>query len=174
MAQLKIRIYGDPVLRKVAEPIEEITDEVRQLAEDMLETMYANDGIGLAANQVGVLKQLFVMDMQLEKDNPGPMVFINPVIRNPKGTEVMEEGCLSIPGIRGDVKRAREIDFEALTLDGEKVTLHADGLLARVMLHETDHLFGRLFVDYFSPVKKMMIRDELRALEREAAKLKVA
>jgi len=174
MAQRKVRIYGDPVLRKVAEPIDKIDDEIRQLAEDMLETMYANDGVGLAANQVGVLKRIFVVDLRQEENNVGPIAFINPVIRNPKGSETMEEGCLSIPGVRADVKRAREIDFEALTLDGEKITLHAEGLLARVILHETDHLNGRLFVDYLSPVKKMMIRDELRALEKEAAKLQVA
>ena len=174
MAQLTVRIYGDPVLRKMAEPVEEINEEIRQLAANMLETMYANDGIGLAANQVGVLKRIFVMDLQLEENNPGPMVFINPEIKNPRGSDVMEEGCLSIPGVRGDVKRAKEIDFEALTLDGKKITLHAEGLLARVMLHETDHLNGRLFVDYLSPVKKMMIRDELRALEKKAAKLQVA
>jgi len=174
MAQLTVRIYGDPVLRKIADPVEKIDDEIRRLAADMLETMYANDGVGLAANQVGVLKRIFVMDLQLEENNPGPMVFLNPEIKNPKGTEIMEEGCLSVPGVRGDVKRASEIDFEAMTLDGEKVAIHAEGLLARVLLHETDHLNGRLFVDYLSPVKKMMIREELRALEKKAAKLQVA
>jgi peptide deformylase len=174
MAVRKIRIYGDPVLRKMAEPVEAIDDEIRELAADMLETMYANNGVGLAANQVGVLRRIIVVDTQSEEDDPGPKVFINPVIRNPKGAEVMEEGCLSIPDIRADVKRAKEFDFEALDLDGNRVAFHADGLLARIILHEVDHLNGRLFVDYLSPVKKMMLKDQLKKLEQKALAMQAA
>jgi len=174
MAIRKIRIYGDPVLRKIAEPVEEITGEIRDLAQDMLETMYENGGVGLAANQVGVLKRVIVMDMQLEEDNPGPMVFINPVIKNPRGSEVMEEGCLSIPDVRAEIKRSAEFDFEAVDLDGNPVSFHADGLLARIILHEVDHLNGKLFVDYLAPVKKMMVKDQLKKLERRATQAALA
>lgn len=168
MAVLKIRVYGDPVLRKTAEPVEEIDDEIRSLAADMLDTMYANGGIGLAAVQVGVPKRLFVADPLAGQEEADPRVFINPVIGNKEGSESLEEGCLSIPEVRADVRRASSFDFTALNLDGEIVKFRAEGLLGRVLLHEVDHLDGRLFIDYLSPVKRMLIKDQLKSLERQA------
>ena len=167
MASLRIRIYGDPCLREVSEPVDEIDDEIKELAADMIEIMYENSGIGLAAPQVGIGKRLFVADTQ-EQEGPSPMVFINPSIRNQSGTSTMEEGCLSIPDVREDVKRAESFDFEALDLEGNVVRFRADGLLGRVILHEVDHFEGKLFVDYLSPVKKIMVKDQLRALEKES------
>lgn len=167
MALRRVRIYGDPVLREQAEPVNEIDEEIREIAADMIETMYANDGVGLAANQVGLTKQIFVIDPH-EDDQREPMVFLNPVIRAAKGTTVMEEGCLSLPDIRADVKRAKEFDFEAMDLDGNKISFHAEGLIARIILHESDHLKGVLFVDYLSPVRKLMIKDQLKELEKRS------
>ena len=120
MAVRRIRIYGDPVLREIADPVETIDNEIRGLAQDMTDTMYANDGVGLAATQVGVTKQLFVIDSR-EDEQPNPIVFINPVIKNQQGSHEMEEGCLSIPEIRANVKRAESFDFEAIGLDGNSL-----------------------------------------------------
>lgn len=168
MALLKIRIYGDPILRKVCTIIDNIDNEIRELAQNMVETMYENNGVGLAAPQVGIDKRMFVVDARENHENPDPMVFINPKIENPTGLVTIEEGCLSIPEIRSDVKRSETFDFSALNIQGEPVHFHADGLLARVILHEVDHLNGKLFVDYLSPVKKIMIREQLKALEKES------
>ncbi len=167
MALRKIRIYGDPVLRQVAEPIDKIDDDIKDLVSDMIETLYANDGVGLAATQVGVLKRLFVMDAR-DRDQDNPLVYINPVIKNQKGSFEMEEGCLSFSDIRADVKRAESFDFEALNPDGEKVEFHVDGIAARIILHEVDHLDGKLFVDYLSPVEKMMLKSQLKELEKQS------
>lgn len=167
MAIRKIRIYGDPLLRRLSEPVETIDAEIRELADDMIETMYAFDGVGLAAPQVGVLKQLFVMDSG-EENGKGALVYLNPVISHSSGLIEMEEGCLSIPKIRADVKRAESFDFEAINLEGETIRFRAEGLVARVILHETDHLFGRLFVDLVSPVTKMMIKSQLKELVKQS------
>ena len=166
MALRKIRIYGDPCLREVAEPIHMIDDDIRQLAQDMLETMYENAGIGLAGPQVGGGKRLFVVDAQEENSNS--QVFINPSIRNQTGSCSLEEGCLSIPEIRAEIKRAESFDFEAQDLDGKTIQFRADGLLGRVILHEVDHLDGKLFVDYISPVNRIMVKEQLRALEKQS------
>lgn len=168
MAVMKIRIYGDPVLRQSAEPVEEINDEIKNLATDMMDTMYANGGVGLAAVQVGILKRMFVADPQAGQEDANPQVFINPVVNNKEGSESMEEGCLSIPEVRADVRRASAFDFEALNLEGKIVRFRAEGLLGRVLLHELDHLDGRLFIDYLSQVKRMLIKDQLKSLERQA------
>jgi peptide deformylase len=167
MALRKIRVYGDPVLREVAKPIEKIDEGIKELAQDMIETMYANDGVGLAANQVGVAKRLFVID-SMETDQESPIVYINPVISNLGSLEEIEEGCLSIPDIRADVKRADSFDFEALDLNGEKISFRAERILARIILHELDHLEGKLFVDYLSPVTKMLYRNQLKQLEKQS------
>lgn len=167
MALRKIRIFGDPVLRQVAEPVEKIDDDIKELTRDMIETLFANDGVGLAATQIGVLKRLFVLDTR-EQDQDEPKVYINPVIKNQKGSFEMEEGCLSFPDIRANVKRAESFDFEALDLDGEKIEFHADGLKARIILHEVDHLDGKLFVDYLSPVEKMIHKNQIKNLEKQS------
>jgi peptide deformylase len=170
MAVRRIRIYGDPVLRVVADPVENIDDKIKDLAQDMIDTMYANDGVGLAANQVGVTKQIFVMDPRDNENEQNPVVLLNPVIKNLSGSCEMEEGCLSIPDIRSNVKRADSFDFEAQTLNGEKMEFRAEGLLARVICHEVDHLNGKLFIDYLSPVRKMMLKDQLKQLEKQSKK----
>jgi len=168
MAYRRIRIYGDPVLRKVAKPVEQIDATIKELAQDMIETMYANDGVGLSATQLGEEIRIFVMDPHEEDGRQQPWVFINPVIHNRSGSVEMEEGCLSLPGIRADVKRAEEFDFEASDLNGLTVQFRAQGLIARIIQHENDHLDGKMFVDYFSPVKRILIKEQLKELEAEA------
>ncbi|MCH8125053.1 peptide deformylase [candidate division KSB1 bacterium] len=171
MPLIKIKIYGHPALRKICSPIETIDEETEQLAHDMVETMYENNGVGLAAPQVGVLKRLFIVNPREDDEDLNPQIFINPIIKNKSGFVTIEEGCLSIPDIRSDVIRCESFDFTSLNLKGEKIQFHADGLLARVILHEVDHLDGKLFIDYLSPVKKIMLNEKLKALEKESAVL---
>ncbi len=170
MSLLKIHLYGDPVLRAQAEEVDEINDEIRQFVEDLFDTMYASDGVGLAAPQVGVSKRIFVVDVSdVEGEPDEPAVFINPkILWRSDSTGIFEEGCLSIPGIREDVKRSLEIEIEALNPKGERIHFKADGLFARAIQHEYDHLNGVLFVDYLSAVKKMKIKSKLTELERRA------
>ena len=165
MAILKILEFPDPRLRTRARPIAEVTDEIRTLAADMLETMYAAPGIGLAATQVDVHKRLLVADVSTDKDEPH--VLINPEILTKDGVEVMEEGCLSVPGYYEEVERAEAIRVRALGLDGEPFELDADGLLAVCIQHEIDHLDGKLFVDYISTVKRDRIRKKLLKERRQ-------
>ena len=165
MAILKILEFPDPRLRTRARPIAEVTDEIRTLAADMLETMYAAPGIGLAATQVDVHKRLLVADVSTDKDEPH--VLINPEILMKNGVEVMEEGCLSVPGYYEEVERAEAIRVRALGLDGEPFELDADGLLAVCIQHEIDHLDGKLFVDYISTVKRDRIRKKLLKERRQ-------
>ncbi|NOY77289.1 MAG: peptide deformylase [Calditrichaeota bacterium] len=170
MSLLKVRIYGDPVLRQMAEEVSAIDETVRQLVDGMFDTMYAEDGVGLAAPQVGVSKRIFIIDLsEVEGEPEEPMVFINPrIIWKSDATSIAEEGCLSIPGIREDVKRSKEVEVEALNEKGERVHYKATGLFARAILHENDHLKGVLFVDYLGSVRKMMIKDQLTELERRS------
>ncbi len=170
MSLLKIHIYGDPVLRARAAEVDEIDDEVRQLVDDMFDTMYAADGVGLAAPQVGVSRRIFIVDVSdVEGEPDEPAVFINPkILWRSDSTGVFEEGCLSIPGIREDVKRSLEIEVEAQNEKGEKIHFKATGLFARAIQHEYDHLNGVLFVDYLSAVKKMKIKGRLEELERQS------
>lgn len=165
MAILKILEFPDPRLRTRAQPIAEVTDEIRTLAADMLETMYAAPGIGLAATQVDVHKRLLVADVSTDKNEPH--VLINPEILTKDGVEVMEEGCLSVPGYYEEVERAEAIRVRALGLDGEPFELDADGLLAVCIQHEIDHLDGKLFVDYISTVKRDRIRKKLLKERRQ-------
>jgi peptide deformylase len=159
MAILNILHYPDPRLRVKAAPVETVDDEIRRLAADMFETMYAAPGIGLAATQVNVHKRLIVMDISEAKDQP--LCLINPKISNKEGIEQSEEGCLSVPGVFELVERAERIRVQALNLQGEPFALEADGLLAVCVQHETDHLNGRLFVDYLSSIKRQRIRKKL-------------
>jgi peptide deformylase len=140
--KLEIRRNGDPVLREKCKPVIIIDEEIKKLANDMLETMYSADGVGLAAPQVGMNKRLFVIDA-----GNGPLIMINPRILLRIGEENGREGCLSIPGLWGEVTRAQKVDVEAMNLQGEKVRIQADGLLARAIQHEFDHLNGVLFID---------------------------
>ncbi len=164
MAIIDIVELPNKILRQKAEPIQEITDEIRNLAKDMAETMYDAPGIGLAANQVGRTEQIVVMDVA-EKDQPPNLItMINPEI-TPIGDErlVMEEGCLSIPGVFEEVKRPSRIEATYTNLEGEKIHLEAEGILAVCIQHETDHLNGVLFVDHLSPLKRKLA---LRRMER--------
>jgi len=145
MAVLKVHTYPEPVLKAVAAPYDAITDADRQLAHNLMETMYADNGVGLAAPQVGVSKRLIVCAPEQER---GPeYIFFNPVIKTKKGKCVGSEGCLSLPGISGDVERAEEITFEALNADGNKIKKSVSDFFARIIQHEIDHLDGILFVD---------------------------
>jgi peptide deformylase len=156
MSLLEVRLMGDPVLRRPAEPVTEITGELHGLIEDMFDTMYAEEGVGLAAPQVGISRRIIVVDAR-EEDSL-PFVLINPEITF-FGADLdrAEEGCLSIPGLREVVERPWEVRVRGLDRDGEPVELEADGLLARILQHEIDHLDGILFVDRVSPLKRKLL-----------------
>ena len=168
---LRIRLYGDSVLRQSALSIPKITDVERQLAEDMLATMYAvPNGVGLAAPQVGVLKRLIVIDLNRDDVSSKPLVLINPETRFIEGESIEDEGCLSIPNITAEVKRATEVVVSALNLDEETVSLKGEGLLARVLQHEIDHLNGVLFIDHVSGLKRQLLRGKLKKLKSMSEK----
>ena len=166
---LQLRYYGDPVLRKRAEPVLEITEAEIKLAEDMLMTLYATgNGIGLAATQVGVLKRFLVVDIGSddEEEKFDPLLLFNPEILNTEGESVAEEGCLSIPDIRADVKRPEKIAVKAVNINNNEIQFEAVGLMARVLQHEIDHLNGTLFIDRISGLKRQLLRDELKKIHQ--------
>jgi len=162
MTKLVILEYPDPRLRKKAVPVTVVDAAVRQLAEDMLQTMYAAKGVGLAATQVDVHKRVIVLDVSEERDRP--LILINPELLVLEGSGPGEEGCLSLPGIYDKLTRATHVRVRALNLAGETFEIDADGLLAVCIQHEMDHLEGKLFVDYLSELKRQLIR---RRLEKE-------
>ena len=164
-----ILVYPDPRLRVKSDPITEITDEIRERARAMFPIMYADNGIGLAAPQIGWHVRLFVVNVTGDDNEPGQeFVLVNPeIVEKGGGTWAMEEGCLSLPGIRGKVTREKEIVIRGTDLDGEELELTCDGLVARVILHEYDHLDGVLFIDRLSAAKKQSIKRKLRELEAE-------
>lgn len=165
MAVLPILTYPNPVLREPATPVQEVTDEIRQLVEDMAETMYDAPGVGLAANQVGVAKRIFVIDVAADDEPSDLKVFINPEITGQAGTQTWNEGCLSFPSATEDIKRAETVTVKALDVDGNEFTLEADGLLAVAIQHENDHLNGVLMIDKVGAVKrKLMGRKVARAV----------
>jgi len=159
MTRLTILEYPDPRLRTVAQPVESVDDELRTLVDDMLETMYASKGIGLAATQVNIHRRLLVADVSEGQDEP--MVFINPEVISREEVDIHQEGCLSVPGIYDDVERAQRIRVKALGRDGQPFEMDAEGLLAICIQHEIDHLDGKLFVDYLSELKRQRIRKKL-------------
>nr|WP_136250675.1 peptide deformylase [Ningiella ruwaisensis] len=163
MAVLQVLTFPDERLRTVAEAVEEVNDEIRQLVDDMFETMRDERGIGLAATQVNVHKRVVVMDVSEEQDEP--RVFINPEIIAKSGSTVSEEGCLSVPNNYAKVDRAEKVTVRALDKNGQSFELEAEGLLAICIQHELDHLKGKLFVDYLSPLKRQRIK---KKLEKEA------
>ena len=167
MAILNILEFPDPRLRTIAQPVDVVDDALRQLIDDMFETMYAAPGIGLAASQVDVHQRFMVIDVSEEKN--APQVFINPEIVARDGDQVYQEGCLSVPGIYADVTRANRITVRYLERDGQPRELDVDGLLAVCIQHEMDHLDGKLFVDYLSPLKREMVRKKLAKQRRHAA-----
>ncbi|HYW92196.1 MAG TPA: peptide deformylase [Gammaproteobacteria bacterium] len=165
MALLNILHYPDDRLRNVARPVVQVDDEVRRLVDDMLETMYDANGIGLAAIQVDVPQRVVVLDISEERDDP--RVFINPEVVARDGVERMQEGCLSVPGYYDWVERAEQIRVRALDRDGRTFRMDADGLLAVCIQHEIDHLDGKLFVDYLSELKRKRLRKKLIKAERQ-------
>lgn len=165
MALLKILHYPDKRLYTVAKPITEITPEIRQLAADMAETMYAAPGIGLAATQVDRHIRMILVDVSEKRDDP--RVLINPEIVEQAGKALGEEGCLSVPGIYDKVTRAERVRVRALNLEGESFELEADGLLGVCIQHEIDHLDGHVFVDYLSRLKQERIKNKLKKQQRE-------
>ena len=168
MAKLKIMKYGSDVLREVAQPVSEVTDEIRKLAQDMLDTMYDSDGVGLAAPQVGVSKRIIVIDVNPHDLGCEPIALINPEIVEQEGQVDAEEGCLSVPDVRGEVKRAEKVSAKALNIDGKKVRLEGEDLLARALQHEIDHLNGVLFIDHLGRLKQQLIKKQLRRIREEA------
>jgi peptide deformylase len=167
MALLEILHFPDPRLREKAKPVEQVDAGVRQLIDDMFETMYQAPGIGLAAIQVGVAQRVITIDLSEEKDQP--MAMVNPEILEKDGIEEMAEGCLSVPGVYEKVKRADHIRFKALDRDGNEFEMEAEGLLAVCVQHEIDHLDGKLFVDYLSSLKRQRIRKKLEKEARSSA-----
>lgn len=181
-ASLYVVTYPHPVLRKRAKPIDKITDEVRAVAKRMIELMREEEGIGLAANQVALTWRMFVADVP-HSDNPkddrslntdpisatrGPVVYINPVFTEPQRDLIpFDEGCLSLPDIRGEVRRPSEITITATNLEGERTTLRAGGLLARCWQHEMDHLDGALIIDRMVPIDRMKNRAAVKDLEEQ-------
>jgi peptide deformylase len=167
---LPILEYPDKRLRTLAVPVEAVDSALKQLIDDMFHTMYEAPGIGLAATQVNVHKQLLVLD--ISEDRSQPMVFINPRITAKDGSQVYQEGCLSLPGIYADVKRYNQISVQALDRDGREFSLDAEGLLAVCIQHEMDHLAGKVFVDHLSPLKRALAEKKLakqRKLNAEEA-----
>jgi peptide deformylase len=158
LALLDVRLYGDPMLRRKAAHVREVTPELRRLIADMVETMFHQVGIGLAAPQVGIPYRLVVMD-----DGKGrARALVNPVITGRSGSEVDEEGCLSLPGIYADVERSRSVTVEATDEEGQPFTLDATGMQARIIQHEMDHLDGILFIDHLSPVARDRIKKKIQ------------
>ncbi|NDU99433.1 peptide deformylase [Pseudoroseicyclus tamaricis] len=169
---LPILIHPDPRLKTRTEPVAEVTDELRRLADDMLETMYDAPGIGLAAPQVGVMTRLLVMDCVKDEETPArPMVLINPeVIGASDDLSAFEEGCLSIPEQYAEVTRPAEVDVRWTGLDGKVHEEHFADLWATCVQHEIDHLNGKLFIDYLSPMKRQIITRKMQKLKRERAR----
>ena len=168
MSQRKIVIEPDPILRKKSEKLEKVDNELRLLLDDMLETMYAAPGIGLAAVQVGILKRLIVIDISKDKEKKNPIFLINPeIIFKSKKTSIYEEGCLSLPGYFAEIERPEECHIKYIDYDGKKKEMQANGLLATCIQHEIDHLNGKLFIDYLSKLKKDMIIKKLVKHKKE-------
>ncbi|MBT0722738.1 peptide deformylase [Tatumella sp. TA1] len=166
MSVLQVLHYPDERLRKVAKPVTQVTPEIKQIVDDMFDTMYAEEGIGLAATQVDIHQRVIVIDVSEERNER--LVLINPEILTQCGETGIEEGCLSIPEQRALVPRAEKVTVRALNREGEQFELEADGLLAICIQHEIDHLEGKLFIDYLSPLKRQRIRQKLEKLARQS------
>ena len=166
MALLPILSFPDPRLHTVAKPVAEVTAQIRQMAADMIETMYESKGVGLAATQVDFHQRLVVLDVSEERDQP--MVLINPELlwQSPERVK-NEEGCLSVPGIFDGVERPERVKVQALNEHGETVTIEAEGLMSICIQHEMDHLMGKVFVEYLSTLKRMRIKGKLLKAQRE-------
>jgi len=162
MAVLPLVLYPDPVLLKPAVPVADVDDDVRRFVEDMRDTMYDAPGIGLAANQVGDLRRICIVDVTAGEQPDSLVVLINPVIGEVVGCQTGEEGCLSFPDVTIDVKRAEKITVEALGFDGQPFALEAEGLLSRAIQHECEHLDGRVFIRNISSLKRELVKKQIR------------
>ena len=172
MSQRKIVIEPDPILREKSVKLEKVDDELRALLDDMLETMYAAPGIGLAAVQIGILKRLIVIDISKDQEKKNPLFLINPeIIFKSKKTSIHEEGCLSLPGHFAEIERPAECEINFIDYNGKKKEIKADGLLSTCIQHEVDHLDGVLFIDYLSKLKKDMIIKKLVKHKKELNKI---
>ncbi len=172
MSKKKIVIEPDPILRKKSLPFEKVDSEVKNLLDDMLETMYEAPGIGLAAVQIGILKRAIVIDISKEDEKKNPIFLINPIIRfKSEKRSVYEEGCLSLPGHFAEIERPAECELDYIDYDGKERNLKAKGLMATCIQHEVDHLNGVLFIDYLSKLKKDMIIKKLVKQKKEINKV---
>lgn len=171
MAIREIRTVPDPILKEISQPVEKVDAEIRALMDDMLETMYAADGIGLAAVQVGVPKRIIVMDLARPDEEPQPRFFVNPVLTDPSGTlQPYEEGCLSVPTVYDEVERPDRIRVQYLDYDGNPRDEIAEGMFAVCIQHEMDHLEGVLFIDYLSRLKRQRAVQKVKKLERDKSR----
>ena len=172
MSKKQIIIEPDPILRKKSFDLEKVDDELRKLMDDMLETMYAAPGIGLAAVQIGILKRLIVIDISKEENKKNPLFLVNPKIKyKSENTSIYEEGCLSLPGHFAEVERPAECEIDYIDYNGNKKNLKASGILATCVQHEIDHLNGILFIDYLSKLKKDMIIKKLSKQKKDLDKI---
>lgn len=165
MSVLQVLHYPDDRLRKIASPVTQVDDQIKRIVDDMFETMYAEEGIGLAATQVDIHQRIIVIDVSEARDQR--LVLINPELLEKQGETGIEEGCLSIPEQRALVPRAETVKIRATNREGESFELKTDGLLAICIQHEIDHLDGKLFIDYLSPLKRQRIRQKLEKLARQ-------
>ena len=170
MTALNVLIYPEDHLKVICDPVVNVSDETRNIIDDMFDTMYQEEGIGLAAPQVDILQRIITIDIEGNKQNQ--LVLINPEILASEGETGIEEGCLSIPGFRALIPRKEKITVKALDRNGHEFTLEADGLLAICIQHEIDHLNGILFVDYLSPLKRQRIKEKLVKLKKQRDKQK--
>jgi peptide deformylase len=162
MAVRPLVLYPDPVLLKPTREVESIDEELHELVKDMVDTMYAAAGVGLAANQIGIPLRVLVTDASGAEDGEGLQVFINPVVTERSGSQIGEEGCLSFPDVTLEIDRAERIIVEALDLQGEPFTFEAEGLLARAILHECEHLDGKVFLQNVSALKRELVKAQIK------------
>ncbi|MBI2881611.1 MAG: peptide deformylase [Candidatus Tectomicrobia bacterium] len=169
MAIREIRVFPDPILRRKAKPVKEVDREIKALVQDMIETMHAAPGVGLAAPQVGISRRVIVADPSAGEDPQAVLALINPVVVSSEGKAVAEEGCLSLPDVQEEVERPERVTVEGLFVDGRKACIEADGLLARILQHEIDHVDGILILDRIGPLKRDLIKRKLRKRQRVEA-----
>jgi len=163
----EIVVCGSKVLRRKCEPVAEVNAETKGLIQDLFDSLGEADGVGLAAPQIGVTRRVVIVDTSSQDPEQLPMALVNPVITRGEGMAIGEEGCLSVPDLYGDVPRYTNVEVEALNSDGEPLKFEAKGFLARVIQHELDHLDGKLFIDYLSPLKRQLMRGALRRLKKQ-------
>lgn len=168
MAIRPLRFLGDPVLREPADPVEHFDEELRELVADMFQTMIYEEGAGLAAPQIGISKQVLVVDVRRDNDEEGRVALVNPrVVETSDEIEKEQEGCLSIPGVSEVVRRPARVRVEGRDPEGREISVEAEGLFARALVHEVDHLNGVLFIDHLSPLKRRMLLKKYRKLREE-------